>query len=427
MSAEDKINVELKKDDLEKLLRKEFVSDLKVKNFSFTPLTKPGDNYGSTILAVEVFYYTDKNNNVHKLPIVAKLVPESPFLRKVFNIEITFNKEVRAYTLVAPEFRKLQEEKGIPEQQMLDIFPKYYGSRSNKQDDTNMEADESAVLLMENLKLSGYEVGDRRKGFNLEHMKLAVSKLAQFHALGITLKLLKPEVFKDSILKTCESFEMANPDDDDANEKFINAQKDNIKDIPEVVPHLEKIEKCMRADLEMRKERFFPVSEPFATIVHNDFWVNNMMFKYDESNSHMDKEKSCPTEIKFVDFQVTIYSSPVKDLIFLLFSSSEEDLLEKHYDYLINLYHKEFIGILAKMGCDIEPFSYKHFLKEVNTFAPLEFGHTLFMLNPLCADASDMTDMSSMTEDKVLKNTGGKLYENKAKYLIKKFIALGWL
>ncbi|KAJ9592874.1 hypothetical protein L9F63_015452 [Diploptera punctata] len=122
MSSEDKINVELKKEDLQKLLSQELGSDLIVKNVIIAPLTKPGDNYGSTILAVEVYYYNQENNYLHKLPIVAKLVPESPFLRKVFNIEITFNKEVRAYTLVAPEFHKLQEEKGISENEMLDVF-----------------------------------------------------------------------------------------------------------------------------------------------------------------------------------------------------------------------------------------------------------------------------------------------------------------
>ncbi|KAJ9592873.1 hypothetical protein L9F63_015451 [Diploptera punctata] len=139
----------------------------------------------------------------------------------------------------------------------------------------------------------------------------------------------------------------------------------------------------MRIDMQMKKERRdFPVREPFATIAHSDFWVNNMLFKYDESNSHMDKEKSCPTGIKFVDFQVTAYASPVKDLIFLLFSSSEDGLLDKYYDYFLNLYHKEFIRILAKMGCDIEPFTYKHFLNEVNICGPEEFAHILFMLNP---------------------------------------------
>ncbi|KAJ9592875.1 hypothetical protein L9F63_015453 [Diploptera punctata] len=427
MSSDSK-DVELKKEDLQKLLSQKLGSDLIVEKFSIARLTKPGDNYGSTILAVEVYYFNQKDNYLHKLPIVAKLVPESPFLRKVFNIEITFNKEVRAYTLVAPEFHKLQKEKGITEHKMLDVFSKYYGSRSNKQDDINMDADESAVLLMENLKLSGYEVRDRRKGLNLEHMELAVRKLAQFHALGIALKLLKPNHLNDSILKTCERFDLLGPDDEESNEKWATAPRGYLKDIPEAVPHLDKIENLMRIDMQMKKERKdFPVREPFATIVHNDFWVNNMLFKYDESNSHMDKEKSSPSGIKFVDFQVTVYASPVKDLLFLLFSSSEDGLLEKRYDYFINLYHKEFIGILAKMGCDIEPFTYKHFLNEVNICGPEEFAHILFMLNPICADPSDIKDMSNMTQDSILEHKVGKAYVNKARYFIKKFVAHGWL
>ncbi|KAJ9592871.1 hypothetical protein L9F63_015449 [Diploptera punctata] len=401
MSPEqNKINVELKKEDLEKLLSQELHSDIKVEKFSFTPLTKPGDNYGSTILAVEVFYYTHENSHLQKLPIVAKLVPESPFLRKAFNIEITFNKEVRAYTLVAPEFYKLQKEKGIPENEMLDVFPKYYGSRSNKQDDINMEADDSAVLLMENLKSSGYEIGDRRKGFNLEHMELVLSKLAQFHALGIAMKILKPEIFEEKILKTCEKFNLSISDDNEVQEKWIISIVNSIKHMPEAVPYLDKIEKCLRADTLVNEKGEYPVSEPFATIVHNDFWVNNMMFKYGKPSNKTGMKQKCPIKIKFVDFQVTIYSSPVKDLIFLLFSSSEDGLLEKHYHHLIQHYHKEFVGLLTKLGCSTEMFSYEHFLQEINTFAPQELAHILYMLDPICADPSDIEETSSMAEER---------------------------
>ncbi|KAJ9589469.1 hypothetical protein L9F63_017330 [Diploptera punctata] len=383
---------------------------------------------GAPSLMLEVFYHTHQNNDLQKLPIVAKLVPESPFLREGFNIEITFNKEVRAYTLVAPEFHKLQKEKGIPENEMLDVFPKYYGSRSNKQDDINMEADDSAVLLMENLKSSGYEVGDRRKGFNLEHMELVLSKLAQFHALGVALKLLKPQVFKDNILKTCEKFEIGDPDDDEGNEKIIIANINHIKRIAEVIPYLEKIEKCFRDDIQMKKERRqYPIREPFSTIVHNDFWVNNMMFKYEKASMKTIGKKSSPTGIKFVDFQVTMHASPVRDLIFLLFSSSEHGLLEEYYDHLIQLYHKEFVRLLTEVGCDTRGFSYEDFLEEINVVAPQEFVHSLFMLNPICADPSSIEETSSMNHDSLLKNSGGKDYDKKVKCLIKMFVSKGWL
>ncbi|KAJ9592869.1 hypothetical protein L9F63_015447 [Diploptera punctata] len=425
---DDKVNIELKKEDLEKLLQSELHSDLKVKYFISKPLTNPGDNYGSTILDVEVFYHKGESNDLYKLPIVAKLVPESPFLRKVFNIEITFNKEVRAYTLVAPEFRKIQEEKGIPEQQILDVFPKYYGSRSNRQDDINMEADDSAVLLIENLKLSGYELRDRRKGFNFGHMKLTVSKLAQFHALGIAIKLLKPEVFNDSIMKTCQKFDVANPDDDDANENWITSIIDHVKHIPEIIPYLDKIEKRLRTNTQMRKDRReYPIREPFATIVHNDFWVNNVMFKYDESTDDTDKNKSSPTGIKFVDFQGTIYASPVRDLIFLLFSSSEDGLLEKHYDNFIRRYHEEFIGLLTKLGCDTRLFTYEHFLEEINVCAVQEFSHILFMLNPISVNPSDTVKLANITSGNILQKKIGEIYDRKAKTLVQKFVGNGWL
>ena len=423
--ASDKITnkVELRKEDLENLLQRE-IGLVKVKDFTTKPLTNPGDNYGSTILSVEVLFYNG-NNNLEKLPIVAKLVPESAFLRKVFNIETTFNKEVRAYTLVSPEFYKLQIEKGIPKNEILDVFSKYYGSRSNKQDDISMEADESAVLLMENLKLSGYELRDRRKGLNLEHMEFTLNKLAQFHALGLALKLLKPQVFKDTVLKACEKFKLGTGEEEDEN--WVESNIASIRDIPEIVPHIAKITKRLNEiNLNLKERREDPVREPFATIVHNDFWVNNMMFNYDKSCNEGDEKKS-PNAIKFVDFQITSYSSPVRDLIFLLFTSSEDGLLDVHLDHLMQLYHKELTGHLTKLGCDTASFSLEHFMEEVNFYAPKEFYHILFMLNPISADPSNVEETSKMTKDSISKNARGNVYESKVKTMVQKFVANKWL
>ncbi|PSN39081.1 hypothetical protein C0J52_07357 [Blattella germanica] len=415
-SETQKLDVELKKEDLETLLRQQIGSDLNVTSFTSKPLTQPGDNYGSTMLSVEVSYQTNGNNEIIKLPIVAKLVPESPFLRKVFDIENTFRKEVRAYTLVGPVYSQIQKEKGISETEILNIFPKYFGSRCNKENDDNIDADETAVLLLENLKISGYETPDRRKGFNLKHMEMAVSSLAKFHALSIVLKILKPKVFEDTILKACAKYRLGKIQNDEEDEKWISGIMNLLKSIPSVEPYLERIEISARADFKAKKEGSKP-REPFATIVHNDFWVNNMMFKYQNSINKGDelKKYEVPIAMKFVDFQVTIYDSPVRDLIFLLFSSSEDGLLAKHYNHFIHLYHEHFINILKRFGCNTEPYSFKHFQEELNVFSPKEFPHILFMLNVISANPEGMQETSSIDEDSILVNRGGNIFENKSK------------
>ncbi|KAJ9600540.1 hypothetical protein L9F63_026323 [Diploptera punctata] len=186
----------------------------------------------------------------------------------------------------------------------------------------------------------------------------------------------------------------------------------------------------IQEDMNMRKERIEALAiEPFATMVHNDFWVNNMMFKYEQYSNETNnlKNEEIPIAIKFIDFQITIYESPVRDLLFFLFTSSEDGLIDKYFDHLINLYHMKFITVLKTFDCDITPFSYKHFQEEINTIAPREFMHILYLLNPISADSENMEDISNFDKDSLVVYSGGDVYKNKVRCLIKSYGARGWL
>lgn len=265
----------LREEDLEHLLSQHLKQDLKVKNCKIWALTHPGDNYSSTMLASDIII---QHNNIiaQKLSLVAKLLPPTKFLREVINIDITFRKEVNAYMLVFPEFEKLQQEKKVPQNEIFNAFPMFYGARLNCTGDMNEIADEKAILLLENLKVSGYKTGNRRYGLDYKHMKLGVSHLGKFHALSIALKLLKPEIFKKTVIKTCEAFKVASMVDETGLPKWIASTMGYVKEIPECEQHLDRIENAL---IQFVKNPIQP-REPFSAFIHNDFWVNNMMFKY---------------------------------------------------------------------------------------------------------------------------------------------------
>ncbi|XP_021916489.1 uncharacterized protein LOC110828250 isoform X1 [Zootermopsis nevadensis] len=419
----------LTKQEFEYLLSPQLGSDLKVLEFKMQALTQPGDNYGSTILAAELTIQQGHEQNT--LPLVVKLVPPSEFLREAFDIGITFNKEVNAYKLVSPQYKQLQIEKGIPESKLLDVFPKFYGARTNTQGNSNAKADNTAVLILENLKLIGYHTGDRRKGLDLKHMELGVNKLARFHALSVALKILKPNTFKETVLKSCDRYVIGGVTDDEVAEKWFMSTFTDVKCIPECLPYLERIEMSMREDLnEKRNPSPPPPKEPFAAFVHCDFWVNNMMFLYEtEDNDENQPSKiKTPINMKFVDFQVTLYDSPIRDLIFFIYSSATIDVIKHHCDDLIRLYYNEFIDCLSGLACDTNPFSIQNFQDELNTNAPKEFHHLLYMAKIISADESQVPELSDCDADAMFKsNFGGKFYEEKFKFIVKDFVQRGWL
>jgi hypothetical protein len=249
-------------------------------------------------------------------------------------------------------------------------------------------------------------------------MELGVSQLARFHALSVGLKIQKPQVFEKTVLRTCESFHIASEVDETGLPKWITSTMKYVEAIPQCKSYLQRIKSSL---IQYVKKELSP-KEPFAAFIHNDFWVNNVMFQY------MQGRIDTPTGIKFVDFQLTQFSSPAKDLIFFIYSSAKLDVIDKHYEDLVLLYHCEFTNCLKKLGCSTDPFSFQKLQEEINVFGSSEFAHILMMLKFICADQNQLPELSSDNFEELLEvNIGGDIYVNKVIHLVENFMQKGWL
>lgn len=183
--------------NLRKLLQNTLGDDFEIVSESYTMLTPPGEHYGSIMLAVDVTVKKDTGKE-EVLNLVAKIVPANQMLRVAFNIGVTFKKEVLAYIDTVPALKQLQKEHNVPKSRLLDIFPKCYGARIALDENGNA-VDDDAAIVFENLKIQGYLMEDRLKGFDLPHAKMIVQDLARFHSVAIALRLLKPKVFEEKV------------------------------------------------------------------------------------------------------------------------------------------------------------------------------------------------------------------------------------
>lgn len=185
--------------NLKKLLKSSssLDDDFEIVSENYTMLTPPGEHYGSIMLAVDVTIRKDSGKQ-EDLNLVAKIVPANQMLRVAFNTGVTFKKEVLAYLDVVPALEQLQKEYNVPRSRFLDIFPKCYGARIALDQNGNT-VDDDAAIVFDNLKIQGYVMEDRLKGFDLAHAKMIVQDLAKFHAVPIALRLLKPEVFEEKV------------------------------------------------------------------------------------------------------------------------------------------------------------------------------------------------------------------------------------
>lgn len=113
-------------------------------------LTVAGENYGSLILAVEIILKNKKTGDEKILKTVAKLIPPTDFMQKVFNIQVTFKNEIALYEIIVPTLQNFRRKLGLEE---LAVFVHSYGSRLNL-NGSNV-VDENGVLIMDNLKMAG--------------------------------------------------------------------------------------------------------------------------------------------------------------------------------------------------------------------------------------------------------------------------------
>ena len=161
MSSESQ-EIELK--NLQSLLRDSINQELIVVEYETCNLLPKGENYASTMLKVEAKIRRTKNSPKENLPLVAKMIPTTEFQRDLFNATASFKKEIYVFEKLVPAYRMLEKEAGISDENLFDILPKFYGGRLTLNKENSDKADEDAVMLMENIKLHGYRIMDRKQG-----------------------------------------------------------------------------------------------------------------------------------------------------------------------------------------------------------------------------------------------------------------------
>ena len=368
-------------------------------------LTAAGENYGSLMLSVDI---TVQNAyGTEEIHTVAKMIPPNEFIQKIFNTQTTFKNEIAFYNNVVPVLHEFQREQGMDE--LVDFFPKYYGGRINLSGDPSV-VDSDAVLLLENLKIAGYKNFERTLGFDLDTSKLIVADLAHLHAVPLALKLKKPDVFETKVKKYTAPFNVQRPP---ASYQKLFAVIDKID---ELKIFKKRIQEALDNSLPQKEVR-----EPFATFVHQDCWVNNTMVKVEKGRS---------VKNKLVDFQICDYGSPAVDLIFFLFSSVQNNVLENHYDDLVRYYHQTFTSILQKLKCETTRFSFDAFLKEINyEAANSQFRHLMFMTFPMFAPKGTVRELTEITLDDFISESTDitDLHKEKLIFIIQQFDKHNWI
>lgn len=377
-------------------------------------LNAPGENMGSSMLSVKIKLKNRQTQAERVLDTVAKLPPPTDFLQSLFNTPVTFKKEIDLYVKIMPSLKEFQVRRGMST--VFDSVPKYLGSRMVF--DTNKKrVDQTSILLLENIKTAGFRMANRLINLDLLTTEIILKNLAQFHAIPIALKLLEPHVFQRDIQPYLrDSYVFENTDADEFYDRIIGSIKDNV----ECIPFISRI----KVNYDRFSKQFYVencASNVFATISHNDLWINNVMIRYNGNQ---------PVEVKFVDFQLFNYGPVSRDIITLLFTSVQLAVLQNHLDHLFDVYYNSFISCLDSFNCDTKLFTFDAFINDIDKTARKgEIFHTLHLLTAVYQRKDDAQELDNISQDNAFEFMpySSVDYSNKVEYVVKEFAKRNWI
>ena len=120
-----------------------------------------GENYSSIVIKIDATICRNENSKEEQLHLVAKTkqTVEAPILDWI----LTLKKEIFVYRELMPLYKDIAREVGIPENELIDLLPKYIGHWYSQRINTG-KPDEYSMLVMENLQEHGFYYCNKRIG-----------------------------------------------------------------------------------------------------------------------------------------------------------------------------------------------------------------------------------------------------------------------
>ncbi|KAL3277104.1 hypothetical protein HHI36_012462 [Cryptolaemus montrouzieri] len=334
-----------------------------------------GDNYMGEVIFFRIISLDSK----HEYSFVMKTAKKSEELRKKVPIEEAYTRELFMYSKIFQYFREFIQE--VNPEFEFDFVPKVYSLDSSPQQET---------LIFENLRTNGFKLHDRKKPWNLDHSLEAMKSYGKFHALSLAVRDQKPDIYKN-LTKDLKVFEVF--DNDKLMRSFYEKPLRNA---------IQLLKNANRNDLAIKYEENFdsvlstPTEEEDKLVIcHSDCWNNNFMFKY------QDGDEETPSKLVLLDFQLSTLDTPVKDLVFNIYTTCDKSVLD-HLDLLLVTYYETLSTSIRSLGSNPdEIFTFEQLNQLWKKYSKFGALISLILVKLELIDKADAPDLTKLTEDDV--------------------------
>lgn len=324
-----KVDESILREALRNQLSDESVEILNIENQS---LSEKGMNFFSDLRKITVRYKGISKNGPSReecsSEFIVKLDPLDEYVKGMVHQQEMFLVESRFLRDVLPMIREVIDHP---------IGPRLW-----------LCYDDLRMLIMENLSEQQFLIKDRQKGLTFEHSCLVLRIMAQLHAASVAVHEKKPEL--------TELFEKGGIVSKKCPQAFLRLMETSLRQIGEQIKGWSD-EKCVKAApkiIEMAKwiseesiNAYAHDPDEFCVLNHGDCWVNNIMFK--------ENERGEPVDLRLVDYQMAVYTSPAIDLLYFLNICPEFSIIYDKDDYFVELYLNTLKETMEEINCKTSP------------------------------------------------------------------------
>ncbi|XP_065156832.1 uncharacterized protein [Atheta coriaria] len=367
-------------------------------------VSNKGDGYTGSVRAVSIV------GSNKKLEVVFKYSHRDPIAHENLPLRHAYTSEIRFYEQIAPAFTKFQDKHNV--QDPFNHSVAYYGCINEPLNE---------CLAMENIQCSNYHLWDRKKQMNSSHLELALKTFAKLHGTSMAMKKLDPELY----LNITDGLDDFNIWKDFVEKSDLYTQtSDHINTMNIFDPNTEKkyYEKLEYFRVNM-KELIDPIldyHDKYDVILQGDCWNNNAMYQYDDEN-----DRSTPTNIKLLDWQIIQTGSIVMDLSYFFYTIASKENIDD-LDKYMKFYHQALADHLNAFDLNIEEvYPYSVFLnhwKKISLFGLIQAFSMRKMMLLEQEDAPDFAEGVDYLNTMYIDEEKDKLYKQQMKDIVIHFI-----
>ncbi|XP_059058009.1 uncharacterized protein LOC131851519 [Achroia grisella] len=284
-------------------------------------LPQSGGNYLATLVRVEIKGQTvdgDKETN-----IIVKNILQGDHL-EFFSLSNIHSRELFFYNELSKMFTKLQDEAKIPVNERYKMAKCY-------------EESNSEFIILENLSRNGFVTPDRMDPVSFSFAKLTIQQMARLHALSLVLKNKRPQYF-DSKIKPLRTPVQFNTALENCMKNFCNISTE-----------------CLNNDMKKKTETFIAtigetlkrhmLDTSIGCLCHGDLKSTNILKKINGNEV---------SEVVFIDYQMSFYGNPLMDIMYFIFSATDQPFRRNHLETIKNLYYDTIKTFLGYFEMDVE-------------------------------------------------------------------------